>query len=222
MRTQAIDRPDFDAPNEGALRTQTFAWLLRDVVPQGRTMLDLGAGPCVFAKRGHDAGYLVTAVDGRTDRVPGLPEDWAGEHWGGEWFTFVYEDVRTYPAGHYDVVTILGLLYHLEPRDQFELLAKHRVNGTVILDTQVHIPEAITDAAKGWGEEIVQAGDYEGVVFPEGDNPMASIGNPTSLWQTEPSLLRMVKNAGYTSCTIVDPYYVSKYGARKFYVLSAD
>jgi hypothetical protein len=208
--TVTIERPDFDAPNEGSLRTQTYSWLLREVLPRGRTMLDLGAGPCVFARRAVQAGYVVTAVDGRTDRVP--------DDLDAESISFVQADVRDYPAGEYDAVSVLGLLYHLELHDQLELLRRH-CRSTVILDTQVHISEAVTEHAGEWAQRIVARDGYQGVQFPEGDNPMASIGNPSSFWHTEPSLLRLCEEAGYQSCTIVDPYYVSKYGARKFYLL---
>ena len=208
--TEIIERPAFDAANEGSLRTQTYAWLLREVVPRGRTMLDLGAGPCVFAKRAVQAGYVVTAVDGRTERVP--------DDLDTDAITFVQQDVREHPAGDYDVVSILGLLYHLELQDQIALLRRHR-RSTVVLDTQVHIPEAVTEHAGDWAARVVETDGYQGVHFPEGDNPMASIGNPSSFWHTEPSLLRMCEEAGFSSCTVVDPYYVSKYGARRFSVL---
>lgn len=212
MEITTIKRPDFDGiANEGSLRTTTFAWLLQDVVPQGKTMLDLGCGPCVFARRGVKARYLVTAVDGRTDRVP--------DDLDTAVIAFVHEDVRDYPAGNYDVVTVLGLLYHLELDDQIALLKKYNYS-TVILDTQVHFPQAVTEHAGPWAQNIVERDGYEGVQFPEGDNPMASIGNPASFWHTEPSLLRMIEAAGFSSCTIVDPLYASKYGARKFYVLN--
>ena len=172
-------------------------------------MLDLGCGPCVFARRGVQAGYRVTAVDGRTERIP-ADLDPA--------ITFVHEDVREFPAGEFDVVTNLGLLYHLDLEDQVALVAKHSY-ATTILDTQVHFPEAYPENVGAWAQQIVARDGYEGVQFPEGDNPMASIGNPLSFWHTEPSLLRLIEAAGFSSCTIIDPLYVSKYGARKFFVL---
>ena len=66
METTAIRRPERPAPNQDAIRGQVFTWLINDVVPQGRTLLDLGAGHCLFAMKARDAGYHVTAVDGRT------------------------------------------------------------------------------------------------------------------------------------------------------------
>jgi ubiquinone/menaquinone biosynthesis C-methylase UbiE len=211
MRIELLPRPGFDVTGEGPLRTATFSWLLRTVIPQGTTMLDLGAGPCVFARRAVAAGYHVTAVDGRTER---LPDDLDPKQ-----VEFVQSDVRTFPAGEYDVVVVLGLLYHLELDDQLALLRRHN-GSTVILDTQVHIPEAVTAECGDWAQVLVKRRDYVGVCFPEQSNPMAGIGNPTSFWPDEPSLLRMIEDSGYESCRVVDPYYVSKYGARRFYVLA--
>ena len=209
MEIVTVDRPDFEAPNEGAQRTATFSWLLEEVVPRGGTMLDLGAGPCVFARRAVNAGYRVTAVDGRTDRVPeDLPDE----------IEFVQSDVRNFEVGGFDVVTILGLLYHLTLSHQLALL-RACVSATVIVDTQIHDPGLVTDAAGDWARRPVQEDGYDGVLFQEGDNPMASIGNEQSFWHTEPSLLRLFEAAGFSACTVVEPVYVSKYGARKFYVL---
>jgi len=210
MQIDTVEHPAFNAPNEGVMRTMAFDWLLRDVVPQGLTMLDLGAGPCVFASHAVVAGYHVTAVDGRTERLPADLD---------ERIKFVQADVRSVTVDGYDVVALLGLLYHLALPEQIDLL-RNIGEGTLILDTQIHVPEAVTEAAGEWAQHVVTTDDgYEGVLFPEGDNPMASIGNPESFWHTEPSLLRLLKGAGFRTCRVIDPLYVSKYGARKFYVL---
>ncbi len=211
MRIESLSHPAFPDDKGGKLRTAIFSWLLGDVITPGKTMLDLGAGPCVFARRGVKAGYRVTAVDGRDER---LPDDLDPNE-----IEFIKADVRTFPAGDFDVVTNLGLLYHLELADQIEILRKHS-DSTVILETQVHIPEAVSDSCGDWARALVEQDGYTGVSFPEGDNPMASIGNPTSFWPTEPSLLRMIEAAGYESCQVIEPYYVSKYGARRFYLLN--
>jgi NAD(P)-dependent dehydrogenase (short-subunit alcohol dehydrogenase family) len=162
----------------------------------------------VFAKRAAAAGYRVVAVDARTERLPSdLPRE----------IEFVHADVREFPIQGYDVITVLGLLYHLRLAQQLELLVECR-GGPVVVDTQVHVPEAVTSAAGPWARHIVHEGDYEGVYFPEGDNPMASVGNAESFWHTHESLLRLYENSGFESVQVVEPYYVSKYGARQFYV----
>ena len=66
-----------------------------------------------------------------------------------------------------------------------------------------------------------------GVIYPETHgatkpNWRSSIGNKTSFWQTEPSLLGMLEETGYTSTRIIEPPLYSVYGTRKFYVLNED
>jgi hypothetical protein len=195
------------------IRVQTFSSLVGE--GNGRNLLDLGAGPCVFARRARDAGWAVTAVDARTAR---LPDDLDG-------ITFVQSDVRTYDPSGFDTISILGLLYHLTLDEQRALLTACSYTR-VILETQVHTPGFVPPAAEPWGHEIVVEQGLEGVVYPEHRggsskaNPMASVGNPTSFWLTEDSLLKLFDQCGYEAVEIVEPAYSSKYGTRKFYVLN--
>lgn len=196
----------------GQIRKATFAKVLGP--GNGRSLLDLGAGPCVFAKIARDAGWKVTAVDGRTDR---LPDDLGS-------IEFIQHDVRTFDPRGYDVVSNLGLLYHLELGEQIDLL-KACSASQVILETQVHEPGIVPPAAQPWGYEVLEIDGLDGVVYPENqggalaNNPMASIGNETSFWLTEESLLDVFDRCGFGSVEIVNPPHYSKYGQRKFYVL---
>jgi SAM-dependent methyltransferase len=195
----------------GAGRQQMFRTLLRQFGPgAGRTLLDLGAGPCTFARIARDLGWNVTAVDARTERVPDA-ETIAG-------IRFIQGDVRAFDVTGYDVVCILGLLYHLDLPDQMDLL--RRVNRSpVILDTQYHDPARLHGLG-AWESAVVARGGYRGVLYPEKDTLFAGWGNATSFWPTEESLLRMIEDAGYGACTVVSPSYVSPQAARRFFVLS--
>jgi hypothetical protein len=211
MRVERIE-PGLVAPDVNVLRTRTFRWLLREVLKRavGATFADLGAGPCVFSRIARDLGYRVTAVDVRDERVPRDLVDIA----------FVKSDVRAYsPEGH-DVIAIVGLLYHLTLEDQLDLLSRCPLSSTLIIDTQVHIPELVVRESNraGFADRIVTQGPYSGVIYPELDNPMASWGNASSFWHTEPSLLSLLENTGRSWIRIVDPPYVSKYGARTWLV----
>jgi hypothetical protein len=207
-----VERLTIPVPSDdiGVHRIATFAHILKHVVaPQERTLLDLGAGHCKFSVWATKLGYKATAVDGRTDR---LPKDLGA-------ITFVEADVRSYdPRGH-GVVAILGLLYHLEIADQESLLRRCRYGAPVIVETQVHVPEMVAGDPKDW-HTLVERDGYCGVDFPEGDNPMASIGNKTSFWHTEASMERLFGRAGYSRVTVIDPIFASGYGARRFYVLT--
>lgn len=209
----SIDWMTIETPGDdiGVHRIATFAHILKHVVaPEQRTLVDLGAGHCKFSVWATKLGFDVTAVDGRTERLP--PDMGA--------IRFVEADVRTYdPRGH-GVVAILGLLYHLELPDQESLLRRCRYGAPVIVETQVHVPEMVADDPKDWHAPVERDG-YHGVDFPEGDNPMASIGNSTSFWHTEDSMVRLFERAGYAGMTVIDPIFRSGYGARRFYVLTA-
>jgi len=206
IRTTTLNIPPELAANDK--RNSLFAYLLDNTI-DGKTLLDLGAGHCGFSKRARAAGYEVTAVDARTER---LPNDLDG-------IRFIEADVRNFDTSGYDVILILGLLYHLTIEDQEELLSR-AIGATVVVDTQVHDPRKVTEHAGEWAQRIVYSGSYEGIEFPENDNLMASIGNPVSFWHTEPSLLTLFGNCGYNEAMIVEPKYISKYGARGFYILS--
>lgn len=196
-----------------AIRSKTFRWLVGELATENETLLDLGAGPCVFARHARDVGFSVTAVDGRTVRLP--PDD---QMTG---ITFVEADVRRFDVSGFDVICILGLLYHLDLEDQIDLLTRCAY-ATVVLETQIHIPQIVPEISRPWASKMVRHDEYEGVVFPEGSNPMASIGNPVSFWHTEHSLLKLIANCGYRSVTSIEPLFVSKYGARKFYRLAGN
>ena len=129
-RAITVERLTFSVPSDdiGVHRIATFVHILKHVVaPQQRTLVDLGAGHCKFGVWATKLGFEVTAVDGRTAR---LPKDLGA-------IRFVEADVRTYdPRGH-GVVAILGLLYHLELADQESLLRRCRYGAPVIVETQV-------------------------------------------------------------------------------------
>ena len=198
--------PGIAEKRDDALRGLVFEQLLGQ--GDGRAFLDLGAGPCQFSRRAVRLGWKVTAVDGRTER---LPDDMTG-------IDFIEADVRQFDTLGYDTIAILGLLYHLPVADQLALLK--RCHGSrVILETQIHTPGYVPPAAEPWGHRIVRQHGFRGVVFPEGDNPMASIGNSSSLWVTEDSFLEMADQAGFTDVQVVEPMHHSKYGTRRYYVL---
>ena len=167
-------------PASQGVRLEVF----RDVLalfPPGR-LVDLGCGHGMFSVAALEMGWRVTAVDARTQRMPMTP--------GIDW---VQRDVRAYDVAGFDVIALMGLLYHLELPDQLDLL--HRCSQTVtILDT--HHSNRPT---------IVQGG-YSGHTFYElpddqadrlADTPTAAWGNLTAFWATQPDLVRMLLDSGF-------------------------
>ena len=56
---------------EGQYRFSGFRWLLEEEVSVAeKRVVDLGAGPCHFARIAAEFGADVTAVDGRDERIP--------------------------------------------------------------------------------------------------------------------------------------------------------
>lgn len=200
--------------NQGIARIRIFRVLLALAARRGCRLVDLGAGPCVFAKLARDEGCAVTAVDARTERTPS--EEDLGP------IRFIQSDVRTFDLAGFDIIAALGLFYHFDLPDQLRFLEKCARTGVpVIFETQVHVDAVVPSSeTRSWARNVVRRGKYEGVIFPERDNPMASVGNPESFWPTEASLLQMFEDAGFEYVAVVEPVFQSKYGARRFYLLN--
>ena len=128
-------------PSDHSIRLEVFRSILEPMKP-GR-LLDLGTGHGKFARIAHELGWEVTAVDARTDRMPMT----AGIEW-------LQSDLREYEIGVFDVIAMLGIFYHLELKDQLEMLK--RCAGTMtILDTHVALIA-----------EVIEGG-YEGAFYTE-------------------------------------------------------
>ncbi len=200
------------APNDGAWRGRTFVHILEELLDsRKRGLLDLGCGPCLFAQKAQDCGFQVTAVDARSERVP--PSDVLGS------ITFIQEDVRKFDTSGFDIVCMLGLLYHLELKDQLTLLQNCR-ESVVVVDTQFCEESSAEIGSAPWQSMLVQEEGYKGVLYPESDNVMSGWGNESSFWHTEESLLRMFESCGFEKITRVIPQYSSKYGPRGFFLLN--
>ncbi|KMW58576.1 hypothetical protein AIOL_003554 [Candidatus Rhodobacter oscarellae] len=136
--------------------------------------------------------------------------------------TFIQSNVMDFNQSTFDVSVILGLLYHLTLEDQIKLMGKVPKTAVLVLDTQVHHSSLVqhdASAARGFDTgNVVKKKNYEGVIFPEGDNPMASIENPTSWWHTPNSLRTLLREAGFVEAITVGEPYVSKYGGREWIV----
>lgn len=168
------------------VRIAIFRELLSQLRPDGGRYLDLATGHGLFALTAQGLGWDVTAVDVRTQRWP--------DDRGIEWIESDVRDFNIEPG--FDCIGLLGLLYHLELKDQLELL-RRCAPTPLILDT--HIATVAT----------IELDGYAGTTFDEGDMtaPTASWGNPTSFWPTRESLFRMLHAAGYTSIYERTPFY---------------
>ena len=202
QRTHALPKPD-----ESIDRHQIFRSLISPLKP-GK-MLDLGAGPGNFSLAAAQLGWAATAVDARAARTPD-PEaekdsDRAELIRSVRW---VEADVREFPIrnGEYDLICILGLMHHLEVDDQIKLL--RRCSGTLTL-LDVRVAPRITDT------EGPYEGRYrreKGETREERDQVLtASWGNEGSFHHTEESLLRLVRDCGYSKAMLMRPPHSPNY-----------
>jgi SAM-dependent methyltransferase len=166
--------------------------IFRDLLaffPAGR-MLDLGCGTGMFSVAAHELGWQVSAVDARRERMLMTP--------GIEW---IQHDVRDYDVSGFDLIALIGLLYHLELPDQLDLL--RRCSQTV----------TILDTHHSNRPKIVEGG-YAGHTFRElpddradqlASTPTAAWGNLTSFWATQPELVRMILDCGFARVLALVP-----------------
>lgn len=183
----ALPNPDPDQD-----RIQTFKTLLSPL--SGNTLLDLGCGHGKFAMAAADLGWSVVGVDARTERWPNDSRI--------EW---VNSDVRLYPVEGYDVISVLGLLYHLDLPSQMELLKRCATSGAsvTILDTRVGL------------NQKAEEGGYRGEYYEEPGLTTSSWGNEVSFWPTEEFLIKLAKDAGFS---LIAPVRPPRQEYRTFYV----
>lgn len=203
------------------LRLRTFRHILDSCLPDraGRTAVDLGAGHGMFAQVAKRAGYRVTAVDARAPwslREPGSNKDpdLAG-------MVFVQSDVRRFDPAGFDVILIIGLLYHLTLQDQVDLLARC-AGRPVVIDTEVYDDGAVPDDARSRFTGPVKQDGYDGALVSETGDVWSSFDNASSFWHTEDSILRMFADTDCARVQVIEPAYASRFGPRRWYVLNAE
>lgn len=201
LRTLRHQRFRLESPDLEQDRVETFKTLLSPL-PKGR-LLDLGCGHGKFSLAAASQGWMVTAVDARTERMP------TKEGKNIEW---IQSDVREFAfgKGDFDCISVLGLLYHLEQPDQMNLL--QRCAGTLtILDTRVGLNQRANE--NGYrGEYYKEPGETE---EERKTRLAASWGNARSFWPTEDSLVKMARDAGFS---LVSPVRPPRRKYRTFYV----
>ena len=199
-----------DAPQTGianAVKVRRVMQLTRDLAGQRfetLRILDLGCGEGVYAIEAALRGAEVLALDARAERMA-LGAACAARN-GVRGVRFVQEDVRRVTRathGAFDVVYLLGLLYHLDVPDLFSVL-EHLSDlclRMLVVDTLISTH----------GEEVVTWRDrtYRGQRHREHDDEdsdeirqarvLRSIDNTWSFRLIRPSLLGVLHDVGFTS-----------------------
>jgi SAM-dependent methyltransferase len=178
---------------------QLVADLARHPFPELR-ILDLGCGEGVYAIEAALRGAQVLALDARTERM-GEGAACAKRH-GLSSVRFAQEDVRRVSRathGEFDVILLLGLLYHLDAEDALDLLGSLRAMcaGLLVVDTLVSLaPDATVRGYRG--QRVREHGDADPPETRRG-RLLKSIDNTFSFRFARESLVRALRDAGFTS-----------------------
>ena len=160
------------------------------------SVIDLGAGHCIFTRDAHALGWQATALDVRIDRRPDLPDG----------VSYIHANVNSddWDPSQYDVIACLGLYYHLDQEMQFNLLEKCR-GKTMIIDT--HFANEDNSKTIGGLSDLTIMGEEQGAIFKEAPGSsvverketrlLASYENSTSWWPTRDSLKKTLHRFGF-------------------------
>ncbi|WP_442577921.1 class I SAM-dependent methyltransferase [Mesorhizobium sp. ASY16-5R] len=208
------------------LRLRTFRWLLSETWPQagGKRLLDLGAGPCLFARIANRHGFSVTAVDARmpwtaADIEAGRGSAGSGAVFKDDEFVFIQKDLREVDdLSGFDVIACIGVLYHLPFADQRNLLARC-AGRAMVIDTEIYDASRIPETEVDRFQPATVEGGYSGAFCREQGQVYSSHGDAFSFWFDENSILRFFADAGFSRVTVVEPQYFSAFGPRRWFVL---
>lgn len=135
---------------------------------------------------------------------------------------FITDDVRNFSRerfGVFDVVICSGILYHLPGEDGCRLIhaIAEACTRLTIVDTHVGQSMVVSVIHRGHryhGDLFREHGEEEGAEVKL-TRKLASLDNPTSFWITKPSLLNLLRDAGFSSVAEIHrPYFDAEYSDR--------
>jgi tRNA (mo5U34)-methyltransferase len=102
--------------------------------------------------------------------------------------------------GKYDVVLVLGLIYHVENPMGVLRIARACTRGICVIETQLTQQVQPIVHGNGRAGSLHEAEGSFAVVIEKGDNPLASSGRVLSLVPNRAALVEMVRMAGFKHC----------------------
>ena len=193
--------------NANGLKVRRIMQIVRDLAykpMEELSILDLACGEGVYAIETALRGCKVCALDAREQRME------QGANISGRLglsnLSFVQKDIREVTLesyGEYDVIYLLGILYHLDVPDSFNVIKNlyAMCRHLLIIDTHISLyPQ----------EEIrSETGTYKGSKVREHEDDdskaartsklLASMDNTFSFLFTKESLVRLLRDAGFTT-----------------------
>ncbi len=167
-------------------------------------ILDLGCGEGVYAIEAALRGAEVLALDARSQRME-QGAACAARH-GLDTVRFIQEDVRRVTragVGSFDVVYLLGLLYHLDDPSLFSVLENvyDLCGGMLVVDTLISLTAETQVECRGRTYQGRRCREHEDDDSDEvrRSRLLKSIDNTFSFRLTRDSLLRAVRDVGFTS-----------------------
>jgi 2-polyprenyl-3-methyl-5-hydroxy-6-metoxy-1,4-benzoquinol methylase len=182
---------------------------------QDKRILDVGCLEGYFSAECALQGASVVGVDGKTINIRKC--EFVRSVLSIPNLTFVKDDAMRLTRqkyGSFDVVLALGLLYHLN--DPFRFLANmaNLCNGFILIDTHIACADQPKCIGNGWRPDLsplrqfkVGKKTYTGRLYrefaPETNqlskdlSTTASLRNDLSIWLTEDSLIRLLRDVGF-------------------------
>jgi 2-polyprenyl-3-methyl-5-hydroxy-6-metoxy-1,4-benzoquinol methylase len=182
---------------------------------QGKRILDIGCLEGYFSAECALQGASVVGVDGKTINLRkcefvrsalSIPD-----------LTFVKDNamrITRQKYGSFDVVLALGLLYHLNNPFKFLANMANLCDGFILIDSHIALADQPKSLGNGWRPDLsrlrrfkVRKKTYTGRLFrefaPNTDqlskdlSTTASLRNDFSVWLTEDSLIRLLRDVGF-------------------------
>jgi SAM-dependent methyltransferase len=196
-----------DKGEQAAVKVRRVLQATKDLLRRdlrGTRILDLGCGEGVYSIEAGLRGAQVLAVDGRSGR---LDDGRAiAERHGLSNVEFRIADVRSLSkadVGEFDAVFFLGLQYHLDVPDVFDVMRNvhDMCRGVMILDTHVASAPDVRVEFEGVAYEGQSKREHEAGADAKTKELRlkASLDNLQAFWFTKESLWRLVRHVGFTS-----------------------
>jgi SAM-dependent methyltransferase len=198
---------DPSAKNANGLKVRRIMQIVRDLAHkpiEELSVLDLACGEGVYAIETALRGSKVCALDARNQRM----EQGANisERLGLNNLSFVQQDIREVTLksqGEYDVIYLLGILYHLDVPDSFNVIKNlyAMCRHLLIIDTHISLSpkEEIRYETETYKGSKVREHKDDDSNAARTSKLLASIDNTFSFLFTKESLVRLLRDVGFTT-----------------------